>query len=440
MLCLWKNGGSQLQVQTSVGMTVTRTLETLYQEGTPTVYSTFNYSLTTMDGATHLLAGAGSLDATNSFTKFDTFDLTGYHVEVTTPDANGVGTTAIITDRRGKQYQGVFSGSAPGTSPVCRIPQTSTNLPHSSSGIAPMIDDSSGGAADCSQAAFASLATDSNGNQMILTPRAESSTARDTLGRIPEFFVSGPTYNSADPTGCGGAHPFYYASVLYYIAPDGSTQPVKLCYSQLTVHTAFNQVAYGTIPIGDFDSSTLSGPYAGLTSVILADGTKWTFDYDSYGEVTYIGLPTGGSITYTWTTISFSSCDFSNPAPVSRAVATRTLNDGQGHIQEWHYNWGTANSSGLTNVVTDPLGNDTAHIMKPAPSTTRARRALATCFKEWIRSITSIFSMFKAALLLVSEVFLPPISRPRFIPAARSRKSTKIQTQVLLAEERYSAM
>ncbi|HEY2390212.1 MAG TPA: RHS repeat-associated core domain-containing protein [Candidatus Angelobacter sp.] len=360
LMCSWKNGGSQLQVQTSVGMTVRRTLETLYEEGTPEAYSTFNYSLTTMDGATHQLTPvAGSRDPNYSF---DTFDLTGYHVDITIPDANGIGTTAIITDRRGMQYQGMFSGSAPGTSPVCRIPQTSNNLPHSSSGIAPMVDDSSGGAADCSQVAYASLVTDSNGNQMILTPRAESSTARDTLGRVPQLFLSGPAYSSADPTGCGGAHPFYYSSVFYYIDPNGSTQPVKLCYSQLTVHTAFNQMAYGTIPVGEFDSSLLPSPYAGLTNVILADGTKWAFDYDNYGEVTYIGLPTGGSITYTWTTINFSSCDFTNPALVSRAVATRTLDDGQGHTEHWQYHWGTATSAGLTNTVTDPLQNDTVHI------------------------------------------------------------------------------
>jgi YD repeat-containing protein len=146
------------------------------------------------------------------------------------------------------------------------------------------------------------------------------------------------------------------------------------------VATGFNQLAYGTIPVGEF-VATANTPYDGLTTLILADGTKWTFDYDNYGEVTYIGLPTGGSITYTWTTINFSGCDFSNPATVSRAVATRTLNDGQGHTEQWRYSWGTATSAGLTNAVTDPLGNDTVHIFTmPVPGTGR-------CHLLWLRVV-----------------------------------------------------
>jgi hypothetical protein len=281
-LCLWKNGGSALQIQTSVGMTVRRTLQTIYVEGTPEAYSTFNYSLTSMDGATHQLTPvAGSRDPNYSF---DTFDLTGYHVDITIPDANGIGTTAIITDRRGTQYQGIFSGSATGTSPVCRIPQTSNNLPHSFSGIAPIVDDSSGGAADCSQVAFASLVTDSNGNQMILTPRAESSTARDTLGRIPQLFVGGPE-NTTDSSGCTSPHPFFSSAFNYYIAPDGSTHAIKICFSEITVQTAFNQMADGG-HIGEF-ASTANNPYISLTTIILADGTKWTFDYDTYGQLSF---------------------------------------------------------------------------------------------------------------------------------------------------------
>jgi YD repeat-containing protein len=48
-------------------------------------------------------------------------------------------------------------------------------------------------------------------------------------------------------------------------------------------------------------------PATAITTIILADGTKWTFDYDNYGELAYIGLPTGGSISYTWTTSIFRS-------------------------------------------------------------------------------------------------------------------------------------
>src|SRR6185369_4959664 len=33
-----------------------------------------------------------------------------------------------------------------------------------------------------------------------------------------------------------------------------------------------------------------------VSAVILADGTKWTFTYDGYGEITRVTLPSGGSI------------------------------------------------------------------------------------------------------------------------------------------------
>jgi hypothetical protein len=73
-------------------------------------------------------------------------------------------------------------------------------------------------------------------------------------------------------------------------------------------------------------------------------------------------MPTGGSIQYTWTTIDFHSCASDGLTAVSRAVLTRTLNDGQGHTYQWNYHWGTPSSNSLTNVVTDLANNDTAHI------------------------------------------------------------------------------
>ncbi len=36
-----------------------------------------------------------------------------------------------------------------------------------------------------------------------------------------------------------------------------------------------------------------------ISAVILADGAKWTFTYDAFGEITNATLPTGGSISYT---------------------------------------------------------------------------------------------------------------------------------------------
>ncbi len=43
-------------------------------------------------------------------------------------------------------------------------------------------------------------------------------------------------------------------------------------------------------------------------------------------------------------------------------MASRTLNDGMGHTYQWQYHWGAPSSTGITNYVTDPLGNDTVHV------------------------------------------------------------------------------
>jgi YD repeat-containing protein len=96
-----------------------------------------------------------------------------------------------------------------------------------------------------------------------------------------------------------------------------------------------------------------------LVTVVLADGSKWTFDYDSYGNVIYVGLPAGGHIAYTWTT-NFIPSPFGSAA-WSRAVKTRTLTSDSTHSSQWTYNWNSAGNT-LTNTVTDPAGNDTVHI------------------------------------------------------------------------------
>src|SRR5258708_40055942 len=90
--------------------------------------------------------------------------------------------------------------------------------------------------------------------------------------------------------------------LLNYTATDGSTRQVKLCQAPINIQTAF-----GNPNIAEAQNypTPHSINVSQVVTAVLADGTKWTFDYDSYGNLTYIGLPTGGSITYTWTTIAF---------------------------------------------------------------------------------------------------------------------------------------
>ncbi len=147
------------------------------------------------------------------------------------------------------------------------------------------------------------------------------------------------------------------SNLIYYNAPDGTTQSIQRCYSLTPVQTAFNQPLIAEAP-----NSLTSVPLTQLrqlVTVVLADGSKWVFDYNSYGDVIYVGLPAGGHISYMWTTVPVP------PSPdgltrVSRAVQTRTLTDNNGHSSQWVYNWGAPGTT-LTNTVTDPSGNDIVH-------------------------------------------------------------------------------
>src|SRR5579864_1016141 len=352
--CSWQSGGTGVDILLSPALTVHRTLDTQYSGGEGiTTYVAYGYSIVSADASTHQMHGvAGSEDSNGAPTKFDSMDLTGYHMEMSNPDSNGIMNTFTITDRQGNQYQGIISQ----TQPCGRAQDNGIHAPGS---YQPMTDDSPMGDQYCSQTGYATLFIDSNGNQMNL--RGHDSTTLDTMGRPAPLFVSGPAWDPTDSSGCSLTHPFVSSAVLYYTAPDGSLRSIKECVSQINVQTAFNQT-WGGYPIAEFNSSSLAYPgFTAITTIILGDGTKWSFDYDTYGELATVGLPTGGTITYAWTTIDFPNCNPNSASAVSRAVATRTLSDGQGHSYTWNYSWGTLVSGSITNRVTDPLLNDTVH-------------------------------------------------------------------------------
>jgi hypothetical protein len=116
-------------------------------------------------------------------------------------------------------------------------------------------------------------------------------------------------------------------------------------------------------------------------------------------NVTNIGLPTGGSIGYTWTTISIPNCG-GNDAKVSRAVASRTFYDGTHHYT-WHYTWGVWAGNTVTNVVTDPLNNDAVHVFtalngppncSPYETATKSYSGLSTNGGQLLKEIDTSYS------------------------------------------------
>ncbi|HXN72919.1 MAG TPA: hypothetical protein VN861_10250 [Candidatus Acidoferrales bacterium] len=193
---------------------------------------------------------------------------------------------------------------------------------------------------------------DSNGNEYV--------GGTDTLGRTDLTSTT-----ATNTTGCVSSLPIASATIYSYAGPTGTPETLELCYGTLTYQTAFSQV--GVEQVQNASGPAKTGNV--IVTMILTDGTKYTLNWDSYGDVTSIGLPTGGSITYAWTEISIPYCANGSGAHVSRAVAFRTVNDGT-TSRTWNYTWGAQQSNGsITNIATDPLGNSTVHAFSGIAST-----------------------------------------------------------------------
>ncbi len=357
--CSWQKGGAGVTILPAPGLTVHRTVNTSFS-GTGTVmYAAFGYTIITPDQGTHQLVGVpATLDANGEPTQFDSNDLSGYHLVMSNPDPMTQELLhATVVDRSGNQYQGDFQTK------VCN--KAPTNFMISSPGpIQPMVDDAPAGEQYCPQAAFATLVTDSNGNQISLHGPNNTNPTMDTLGKYPGLPLPGTTFFTTDYHDCVSLFPITNAYLYSYQDPNGVVQNIKLCASDIPIQTSFGATTPGGSPISEAVSSTTSSGFhfIPIVTAVRADGTKWVFRYDSYGEISYIGLPTGGEIDYVWQTINYLGCNDGSKQTVSRAITDRTLVDAEGNSSHWHYGWGVPSATSLTNVVTDAAGNDTVHL------------------------------------------------------------------------------
>ncbi len=203
----------------------------------------------------------------------------------------------------------------------------------------------------------ANTVTDANGNQ-ITADYSTSWKYTDTLGRVVPMI---PYTTTSDVLNCSSGA----ASAKIWAVPglSGGTRTFKLCYSNVSVYTNFGQ---GGTEYGPANNSL-------LTSIVLPDLTLWTFSYDHWGNLTRLGFPTGGSISYTYV-VGPITCG--QDTPLSMIVTSRTVdaNDGTGgHTWTYNYSGQLALSTGTysgTNVVTSPDGNDTVHtITNPVAQT-----------------------------------------------------------------------
>jgi RHS repeat-associated protein len=187
--------------------------------------------------------------------------------------------------------------------------------------------------------------TDRNGNIISID---NSGNITDTLGTVA-LVVAG----SGTPTS-----PITFT----YTAPNGQPVAYTANYTNYTVATNF-----GISGITEYKSSA-AVPL--ITSIVLPDGSQYTFTYESTpstpssgactaysgttcttGRVASVTLPTGGTISYTYT--GGYNGIFSDG---STATLTRTTPDPSG---QWSYAQVKNTAPASTTTVTDPLGDVT---------------------------------------------------------------------------------
>lgn len=193
--------------------------------------------------------------------------------------------------------------------------------------------------------------TDRNGNQISLN--SAGTTFTDTLNQ-PVLTISGVSPNPV---------------TLQYTAPSGQSAKYIVYYTTYTVATNF-----GASGIAEYGGASV----ALVDHITLPDSTEYTFTYEptpstpasgactplanTYsqncvtGRIAKVTLPTGGSITYTY---SAGSNGINTDG--SAATITRAVSDGNTSNQ-WtyaHY----LDQNGLTSTtVTDPLQNQTYYV------------------------------------------------------------------------------
>jgi RHS repeat-associated protein len=191
---------------------------------------------------------------------------------------------------------------------------------------------------------------DPNGNDITLA----SSTMTDSVGRqitLPPNINSASNTSTSDCPVVGGvsaAHAVSWSVPAY----NGQNATYTFCYASIAYTYPSIAGPGGSTPGGE-------GTATKLQSIVLPNGQSWQFQYnDVVAGLTQITLPTGGTISYTYTTENPTSCSI-QPSLSGRWVASRTVNanDGTG-AHTWSYTYNLSSSSA---VVTDPLGNDVVH-------------------------------------------------------------------------------
>jgi YD repeat-containing protein len=181
---------------------------------------------------------------------------------------------------------------------------------------------------------------DVNGNQISLpSGGGKLDSVGRTIPALPTSIGSGGSGNCPS-----GPLPVYLTNSWVVPGPSGGTSTFVFCWAQVSIVVNYDD---NNNPPWTYHNFTF------LQSVVLPNGTAWTFQYsnDGWGDLTQITFPTGGTISYVWN--GGGSCS----GALTRQLASRTVNanDGTGN-HTWNYSY-----VGGKTTVSDPLGNNTVY-------------------------------------------------------------------------------
>jgi YD repeat-containing protein len=164
------------------------------------------------------------------------------------------------------------------------------------------------GVADLQGDGYADSISDPTGNNTI-TPIVYQS-AGAAYGQVLDHWVD--SVGRIIPAPPGGYLGLLPAGCFTYQFPstNATTAPYTFCYTQSKFLSNF----------GNPNIAETGAPQAFLTSIQFPNGTSYQFQYDSWGEIFQITLPSGGTINYNWAT-------WGNGGSASgRVLQSRTVN------------------------------------------------------------------------------------------------------------------
>ena len=146
---------------------------------------------------------------------------------------------------------------------------------------------------------FTSGIEDTNGNEITGTVDPEGGSVdgyTDTLGRSIPLFLRNSSTSTSNYTGCTGSQPTTGAYLWSLPGPNGDTAQFKVCYAFFTVSVSPPNCVTTSIP----SCHGVNQVFGRMQSIVLPNGTAWTFAYDTTGGLSQITLPTGGTISHSW--------------------------------------------------------------------------------------------------------------------------------------------